>query len=460
MVQLYANSRLFFVSGAVFMKKSTRKNLIFLFAAIIGTAFFALFPGKTAQAATPADVTRIVENYWNTVTGNGSQKAYWNAHYFAEDLKAQTANGDYLTQITRSPCTVTPGAEHLYVNGCTSNNFHGFSQCWGFALYMGYICYGALNESPEYGWQYYSVPDSFHFQAGDHIRYGWRENGTTATHSLFIYKVENGVCYTIECNWGSNCLIGKRSFSEEQVRYFVNRFNSGDDSDFVFRPYNVTEKAPEPPKPVIKNYTDTIWHMAGGFEKGEGQNGDKTAFFLSTTYLEAKNGSSFTLSADNAVSALPNGFYRRNAFITEDISGSWEWYDMPREVTQAEKAMEFGFWYYPVDYTIRYELNGGVNHPANPDSYNVLYGVSLKRPKRAGYMFAGWMIGWDKVHGINKGLNASFSSVEDMMSSLSTRTTGDVTVTATWERLYHAPKEQEAPQRDPYVTAQPAAFGE
>ncbi len=440
------------------MSSLFRKKWLLICAAVIMTILFAA--PKKAMAATPADVTRIVENYWNTVTEYGAKKAYWNKHYFAEDLKAQAAAGDYLSSITRSPCVVTPGAEHLYVNGCTSNNFHGYSQCWGFALYMGWITSGALNEGGEYGARYYSVPDNFHFQAGDHIRYGWREHGTTATHSIFIYKVENGICYVIECNWGENCLIGKRNFSEETMRWFVNRFNSGDDSDFVFRPYSVSEKAPEPPKPVIRNYTDTIWYMAGGFEHGEGQNGDKTAFSLSSTTITANNGSKFTLSADNAVSNAPNGYALKEAFITKDISGSWEWYDLPREVTQIEGEMEFGYWYYPVKYTITYNMSGGTNNPSNPDSYNVLYGVSFKRPKKESCIFTGWMIGWDRVSGINKGLNASFSSTEDMISKLSSRTTGDVTVTATWQRVYHVRGDAEAPARELYVTAKPNALGE
>ena len=442
------------------MKRSMKRNLIFFFAAVIGTVFFAVLPAKKAEAATPADVTRIVENYWNIVTSYGTQKAYWNKHVYAEDLKAQAAAGDYLSSITRSPCVVTPGAEHLYVNGCTSNNMHGYSQCWGFVLYMGWITSGALNEGGEYGVRYYSVPDSFHFQAGDHIRYGWREHGTTATHSIFIYKVENGICYTIECNWGENCLIGKRNFSEETMRYFVNRFNGGDDSDFIFRPYSVSEKAPDPPKPVIRSYTDTIWYMAGGFLHGEGQNGDKTAFSLASSTFTANNGTTFTLSADSGAVSIPNGYAMRKSFITKDISGSWEWYDLPREVKQIEGEMEFGYWCYPVDYSISYEMNGGVNHKDNPSSYNVLYGVDFRRPQKTGYIFTGWMIGWDRVTGINKGLNASFSSTEDMISRLSTRATGNVTVTATWQRVYHIMEDAEEPERDPYMTAWPSAFGE
>ena len=39
---------------------------------------------------------------------------------------------------------------------------------------------------------------------------------------------------------------------------------------------------------------------------------------------------------------------------------------------------------------ILYELNGGINNPANPDTYEIGVRLTLKAPTRAGYTFAGW----------------------------------------------------------------------
>ena len=44
-------------------------------------------------------------------------------------------------------------------------------------------------------------------------------------------------------------------------------------------------------------------------------------------------------------------------------------------------------------YTINYNLNGGVNHPENPESYDEVAGrFDLKDPSREGYSFLGWYI--------------------------------------------------------------------
>lgn len=65
-----------------------------------------------------------------------------------------------------------------------------------------------------------------------------------------------------------------------------------------------------------------------------------------------------------------------------------------------------------------------------------LYGVDFKNePIKNGYRFLGWYIGNQKVTGINVGANAAFSSSDDLYAKLKTRTTGNQTVTAKWEKL-------------------------
>ena len=51
-----------------------------------------------------------------------------------------------------------------------------------------------------------------------------------------------------------------------------------------------------------------------------------------------------------------------------------------------------------IDYSIVYELNGGMNDPANPYSYTVEDGaITLKAPTKHGYTFAGWAEGDDVI---------------------------------------------------------------
>ena len=98
--------------------------------------------------------------------------------------------------------------------------------------------------------------------------------------------------------------------------------------------------------------------------------------------------------------------------------------------------MHFQYGYRPITYNITYNLNGGTLEKANTSTYNVLYGVNFtNEPTKKGYSFLGWYIGNQKVTGINVGANATFASVDDLYAKLKTRTTGNQTVTAKWEKL-------------------------
>ena len=62
---------------------------------------------------------------------------------------------------------------------------------------------------------------------------------------------------------------------------------------------------------------------------------------------------------------------------------------MGTSVTQKAAVMSYEYDYRPYDYTITYELNNGENNPNNPESYTVLYGVTLKEPTKEGSIFVG-----------------------------------------------------------------------
>ena len=68
-----------------------------------------------------------------------------------------------------------------------------------------------------------------------------------------------------------------------------------------------------------------------------------------------------------------------------------------------------------IDYTIIYDLAGGVNHPSNPNSYNIENEtISLNDPTQEGFTFAGWVEG----------------------NSIISGSTGNKTFTATWVKVY------------------------
>lgn len=180
-------------------------------------------------------------------------------------------------------------------------------------------------------------------------------------------------------------------------------------------------------------YTNNISHWLRGFKNAEGNNGSGDAFHLAETYFSAAYKSSFVMDSSRATQ-IPNGCYvnpSETALFWED---SVHWSSaIYGTITQKAYNMVFQYGYRPYDYSITYNLNGGTNNNANPSTYTVLYGVSLKAPTRAGYTFTGWYDeNGNKITGINEGCNAKFSSADDLYTKLAARTTGNRTLTAHW----------------------------
>ena len=138
-------------------------------------------------------------------------------------------------------------------------------------------------------------------------------------------------------------------------------------------------------KPIT--YTNSLHHWFYGLKKKEGNNGTKQAYKIRDDYFDAAYGTKYIMGKDRAIKA-PHGYF------LDDYVGAgllkWETHKLGCEITQAEQSFWFEYTYHPYDYNISYQLNGGINHPENPDSYTVLYGVNLKDPSKTGYLFTGW----------------------------------------------------------------------
>ena len=183
----------------------------------------------------------------------------------------------------------------------------------------------------------------------------------------------------------------------------------------------------------INTYTNDISHWLRGFKNREGNNGSGDAFYLADTYFSATYKSSFVMDSSRTTK-IPNGCYVNPSesalFWKDGVHWSNAIYGT---ITQEAYNMHFQYGYRPYNYSITYNLNGGTNNSANPSTYTVLYGVSLKAPTRVGYTFTGWYDeSGNKITGINEGCNATFSSTDDLYVKLATRTTGNKTLTAHW----------------------------
>ena len=139
------------------------------------------------------------------------------------------------------------------------------------------------------------------------------------------------------------------------------------------------------------NYTNAIYHWATGFKYGEGNNDGGNAFRLGYTEFTQQENTSFTLNESNATT-IPNGFYLRNTFGTNNFTGAWQNFSMGSTFTQPSKPIGFEYCYDPIEYNITYNLNGGINHSDNESTYNVLYGITFEEPTRIGYTFKNWYI--------------------------------------------------------------------
>ena len=90
-------------------------------------------------------------------------------------------------------------------------------------------------------------------------------------------------------------------------------------------------------------------------------------------------------------------------------------------------------------YTITYDLNGGVNHPDNPTSYEGYLGdVTFYEPTREGHVFKGWY--YESTEYRNMPVDY-FSRYEQMKWSASDL--GNITIFAMWEPIPKTPKQDE-----------------
>jgi uncharacterized repeat protein (TIGR02543 family) len=109
----------------------------------------------------------------------------------------------------------------------------------------------------------------------------------------------------------------------------------------------------------------------------------------------------------------PDGGYFMSVFLTEPVAGI----DgvVFRFLTLDDSQS--------IEYTITYELNGGVNAPSNPKSYTEKdLPVAIKNPTKIDYIFNGWMVKF------------ATGTIGDPKFSyeIPKGTTGDITLTALW----------------------------
>lgn len=105
-------------------------------------------------------------------------------------------------------------------------------------------------------------------------------------------------------------------------------------------------------------------------------------------------------------------------YSTKDLSGE--------AITEIKKGSTqdltlYAKWIPERDYTITYELDGGINAEENPSTYNVeMETIVLKAPVKTGYTFAGW-----------------YTDDNSPVTKIKKGSTGNITLHAKWSMGYH-----------------------
>ena len=337
-----------------------------------------------AKTVTEAEVTEIVEKYYNTVSNYGKKKAYWNAGKSTAALKSLINSGEYLATVTYKSCVATSKSNHsckVKVNGkkgCTSNIFQGVgsikdgvfnakgkdSQCSGFAAFMEYVIFGSTDpkDFTVYGGKK-SLPANYRVKPGDQIRQG--------SHSFVVYEVVGNKVKTIECNIskkGSFCLIYTKD--SRTVSSLKSYKYDGKKTFYISSP-----AVANPSFPV----TSTLTFNANGGA-------------CSTASKRVTSGQTYgTLPTPSRTGYDFIGWY--------DASSGGNLITNSTKVTKTSNHTLYAHWT-AGQYVLYFNANGGTCTTGSKKvTFNSTYGT-LPTPTKSGYTFQGWytaMSGGTKV---------------------------------------------------------------
>lgn len=89
----------------------------------------------------------------------------------------------------------------------------------------------------------------------------------------------------------------------------------------------------------------------------------------------------------------------------------------PEVDTTITESVTYNAVWTPINYTITYVLDDGINNKNNPDSYTIEDNtIAFNDPTKEGYTFTGWL-----------------DSENNKITNIKSGSTGDITITATWE---------------------------
>ena len=221
----------------------------------------------------------------------------------------------------------------------------------------------------------------------------------------------------------------------ELVPYYI-VYEGAEISSSEYTEYTIKDEVELPPEPTKKGYRFRGWYDNAAFEGEEvknipkGSTGDKTFWAkwelehykitLSIGDDEEYPMDPPTYTIYDEIVSLPTP-PERQGYI---FSGWYEGADpvvLPAIPLGSTGKKKFTAVWTPVEYNIKYNLNGGTIADGDTDIYTVQERVTLKTPTREGYKFIGW---YD---------NAAFEG--EAVNNIPKGSTGDKEFWAKWEKI-------------------------
>ena len=166
---------------------------------------------------------------------------------------------------------------------------------------------------------------------------------------------------------------------------------------------------------ITHPYTNKVTHNFGISNKTEFVTFDWGKWYNPTEQFEEK----------------VNGFELTDNFLANyPVAGTS--YGKTDRLKQPSGSIEYNFTYKPIEYTAT--IDYGYDEKIETKTFTVLSGFDLERPVREGYEFVGWYIGDKLIKDVNFNKDNNFTTFESFVSAMDSRISGDVTITAHWNK--------------------------
>ena len=383
------------------MKKRVLSALLCA-AIVLGVLPVMEIPAKAASKSCDTIKSELLA-YYNLVTNNDTQSAYWNIGASESTLIENKNNPQAV--ISSNPCA----SSNLSNGNCTSNWFsteiygNGTdAQCSAFCSYIAYLIFGystydvrSGRDTTYYSGAYYTKSSSFPetFLPGDIIRYyhydysGDDTNTRYNGHTSIVIEDYGDSILVLDCNWDNHCGIRKQPVSKSYI------YNSGVDSygrekkfHYVITPNtNLRESASAVPAPGAPTNFNATWAESGwkanlSWTPSEGATSYEVQYKTPSTGYEWRNDGDYDGNNPYPTSGLKDYASYEFQIRAKNSGGYSDWVGLTFYKTVSVSLNANGGSVSPASVSYTYNSDSGI-----PATYS-----GLPVPTWSGHSFLGW----------------------------------------------------------------------